>query len=153
MNELKSSLQEDDSTQFEPWEEEALGLLSESQETYRTYDLEERTTRFAEAIIDFLKPISEGPKTNRLIDQLLGSSSSTAANYCEADDSMTIKEFRHRIGICRKESRESKLHLRLLSRAHEPCRPRARALWQEARELNLIFSSILRRTAPDIRPA
>ena len=136
---------------LEPWDAESAGLLSEDEETYRTFDLEERTTRFAEAVIDFLKPIPEGPKTNRLIDQLLGSSSSTAANYCEADDSMTLKEFRHRIGICRKEARESKLHLRLLARAYEPCKSLARSLWQEARELNLIFSSILRRTTPETK--
>src|SRR5688500_13447268 len=91
--------------ELEPWETEDAGLLLDDGETYRTYDLEERTTRFAEAVIDFLKPVPEGLKTNRLIDQLLGASSSTAANYCEADDSMTIKEFRHRIGICRRESR------------------------------------------------
>jgi four helix bundle protein len=138
--------------ELEPWDAEGAGLLADDAECYRTFDLEERTTKFAEAVIDFLKPIPEGPKTNRLIDQLLGASSSTAANYCEADDSMTRKEFRHRIGICRRESRESKLHLRLLARSHEPCKPEARTLWQEARELNLIFSSILRRTAPDPLP-
>src|SRR5688572_17957344 len=92
---------------LEPWDAEVADLFAENAETYRTYDLEERTTRFAEAVIDFLRPIPEGPKTRRLIDQLLGASSSTAANYCEADDSMTLKEFRHRIGICRRESRES----------------------------------------------
>ena len=140
---------EEDERGLEPWDAEDQGLLSEAGETYRTFDLGERTTRFAEAVIDFLRPIPEGPKRNRLIDQLLGASSSTAANYCEADDSMTRKEFRHRIGICRKESRESKLHLRLLAHAYEPCKPLARSLWQEAHELNLIFSSILRRTAPD----
>ena len=135
-----------------PWELEAEGLLSEEVGEYRVFDLEERTTRFAEAVIDFLKPIPEGPKTNRLIDQLLGASSSVGANYCEADDSLTSKEFRQKLGISRRESRESKLFLRLLARAHEPSKATARKLWREARELNLIFSAILRRTDPKTKP-
>lgn len=132
----------------EVWDLEAEPGLTEEPGEYRVYDLEERTTRFAEAVIDFLKPIPTGPKTNRIIDQLLGASSSIGANYCEADDSLTTKEFRQKLAISRRESRESKLFLRLLARAHEPCRPVARTLWREARELNLIFSAILRRTDP-----
>lgn len=133
----------------DPWELEAEGMLAEEAAEYRVFDLEERTARFGEAVIDFLKPIPEGPKTNRLIDQLLGASSSVGANYCEADDALTTKDFRHKLAISRREARESKHFLRLLARAHMSCRPTARKLWREARELNLIFSAILLRTDPD----
>lgn len=70
------------------------------------FDLEERTARFGEAVIRFLKTIRQGPLTNRLIDQLVGAAASVGANYCEADDAVSKKDFKNRIGTCRKESRE-----------------------------------------------
>jgi hypothetical protein len=57
------------------------------------YDLEERTAQFGEAVIDFVRTIPQGPVTNRLIDQLVGCGTSIGANYCEADDAVSRKEF------------------------------------------------------------
>ena len=111
-----------------------------------SYDLEERTTRFAESIIDFLKRVPLGPRTDRLVDQLTGCATSIGANYGEADDALSRKDFIKIIGVCRKESRETKFFLRLLARACPELAPSARALWQEACQLHLIFSRI-RRTA------
>ena len=108
------------------------------------YDLEERTARFGEALIDFANSIPQNPVTNRLITQLVGAGTSIGANYCEADDAVSRKEFFLRIGTCRKEARETKHFLRMIVRAVPNLKPAARDLWREARELHLIFSKICR---------
>lgn len=108
------------------------------------YDLEERTARFGEAVIDFASTIPHGPVTNRLIDQLVGCGTSIGANYCEADDAVSRKEFFLRIGNCRKEARETKHFLRMIVRANPDLKNSARPLWREAREIHLIFSKIYR---------
>ncbi len=84
------------------------------------------------------------PVTSPLISQLVRAATSIGANYCEANDAQSKKDFRHKIAICRKESKESKHWLRMMATAVEKCRPEARRLWTEAKELNLIFSSIFR---------
>lgn len=110
------------------------------------YDLEERTARFGEAIIDFCAGIALGPRTNRLVDQLTGCGTSIGGNYCEADDALSKKDFAKIIGICRKEARETRFFLRMIARACPDQKPQARRLWQEATELHLIFSKIWRTT-------
>jgi len=112
------------------------------------YDLEERTSRFGEAIILFAKKIPWNPVNNRLVDQLVGSGTSVGANYCEADDGVSRADFRHRISICRKEAREAKFFLRMVSTSEPDLKPEARDLWKEAHSLHLIFSRIWRSTTP-----
>jgi four helix bundle protein len=68
----------------------------------RGYDLEERTARFGEAIIAFVKRIPHNVVTNPLIGQLVRAATSVGANYCEADDAVSKKDFRHMISICKK---------------------------------------------------
>jgi four helix bundle protein len=113
-------------------------------EKNRVYDLEERTARFGEAVIDFAKTIPQNPVTNRLISQLVGAGTSVGANYVEADDSVSKKDFLKSIGTCRKEAREAKHFLRMIARAVPELKLHARKLWMEARELHLIFSRIWR---------
>jgi four helix bundle protein len=108
------------------------------------YDLEERTARFGEAVIDFAKVIPRTPVTQRLIEQLVGCGTSVGANYCEADDAVSKKEFRLRCGTCKKEARETKYFLRMVVRAIPELKSQARPLWQEAKELHLIFAKIWR---------
>jgi four helix bundle protein len=115
-----------------------------------TYDLEERTARFGEAVIDFAATIPQGPVTNRLISQLVGAGTSVGANYCEADDAVSRKEFFLRIGTCRKEALETKHFLRMIVHAVPEARISARALWDEARQLHLIFCKICRSKKPPI---
>src|SRR5687768_13324978 len=79
------------------------------------YDLEERTSVFGQQLIRFAKKIPWGPVNNRLIDQLVGAGTSIGANYCEADDGVSRADFKHRISICRKEARETKFFLRMIS--------------------------------------
>src|SRR4051794_12912327 len=111
------------------------------------YDLEERTAVFGEAIITFAKRIPVNPVTLPLISQLVRAGTSIGANYCEADDACSKKDFRHKIGISRKESKETKHWLRMVAAAANELRADARPLWQEAKELNRIFGSILRKPA------
>ena len=112
------------------------------------YDLAERTALFGEAIIDFAKTIPVNRVTERLISQLAGAGTSVGANYCEADDAVSKKDFRHRISICKKEARETKYWLRMIGAAVPEMKPQCRELWQEAKELHLIFASIWRKTTP-----
>src|SRR6266436_10084313 len=134
----------DVSTEDSFWNDREAPLVREEPEMKRVYDLEERTARFGEAVIDFAKTIPQDAVTNRLIGQLVGAATSVGANYVEADDAVSKKEFLKNIGTCRKEARETKHFLRMIVRAVPELKPEARKLWTEARELNLIFSKIWR---------
>jgi len=108
-------------------------------------ELLERTALFGEAIIRFAKKIPQNPVNSRLIDQLVGAGTSVGANFCEADDSVSGKDFKNKIGTCRKESKETMFFLRMVATAEENLAAEARKLWREAKELNLIFGSIWRK--------
>ncbi|HWY52628.1 MAG TPA: four helix bundle protein [Chthoniobacterales bacterium] len=126
------------------WSDGDVAIIREEPATKRVYDLEERTARFGEAVIDFAKTIPQDAVTNRLISQLVGAATSVGANYVEADDAVSKKEFLKNIGTCRKEARETKHFLRMIVRAVPGLKSEARKLWSEARELHLIFSKIWR---------
>jgi len=106
------------------------------------YDLEERTARFGEMIIDFVKHLHRNEITKPLITQLVKAGTSVGANYCEADDAESGRDFKHKIGICKKEAREAKHFLRMIAKAVPNSANKARDLWNEAKELNLILNSI-----------
>ncbi len=106
------------------------------------YDLEERTAKFGESVIAFAKTVPLSPITNRLVDQVVGAATSVGANYCEADDAVSKKDFRYKISICKKESRETKFFIRMIIKAAPELRDAAKPLWQEAKELHLIFAKI-----------
>jgi len=108
----------------------------------KKYDLEERTAQFAEQIIDLVKTIPITAINNKIISQLVGSAGSVGANYCEATEGESKKDFIHKIGICKKETKESKHWLRLLARSNPERKEEIRKYWQEAQELLLIFSKI-----------
>ena len=109
------------------------------------FDLEERTASFGEAIVRFSKKIPRNPTNNRLIDQLVGCGTSVGANYCEADERVSKKDFRNVIGRCVKEAKETKHFLRMVVAAEPGLADEARELFREARELHLIFASIYRK--------
>ena len=106
------------------------------------YDLEIRTTRFGQDVINFCKTVPVDHITKSLIDQLVRSGTSIGANYSEADDAESKKDFKHKIGICKKEARETKFFLRMIATAVPDLKEEARKLWLEAKELNLIFNAI-----------
>jgi four helix bundle protein len=112
----------------------------------RSFDLEERTATFGEAVIRFAKTVPKNTVTLPLIEQFVRSGTSVAANYCEADDAVSKKNFKNKVGTCRKESRETKLWLRMIASAEPELKTEARKLWQEAKELHLIFAAIWRKS-------
>lgn len=108
----------------------------------KIFDLEERTARFGENIIEFSKKIPQNPVTISLINQLVRAATSVGANYCEADNAISKKDFFYRINICRKESKESRYWLRMITKAASEMANESEKFQQEAQELNAIFSSI-----------
>src|SRR5262245_29467011 len=109
----------------------------------RKYDLEERTAKFAEAVISLVKNLPNNPINKPLMEQLVRSSGSIGANYSEATEAESRKDFIHKIGICKKETKESKHWIRLLAFANNKFKDDLRILWKEAQELLLIFSTTI----------
>ena len=112
------------------------------------FDLAERTALFAEQVIRFVKRVELTAVTRPIVSQLVRPGTSIGANYCEANDAESKADFRHKIGICRKESGETKYWLRMIAIAVPALRDEAATLWNEAKELNLIFGKIHRTTSP-----
>lgn len=123
---------------------EAFVLHEDPATSSSPFNLEERTAKFGEAIIAFAKRIPENSVTTRLISQLVGAGTSVGANYCEAADCVSKKDFKKSIGTCRKESKETRFFLRMIATAEPSLKDEARKLWKEAKELNLIFGAIWR---------
>ena len=109
------------------------------------FDLEERTAKFGEAIIRFIKKIPRNAENNRLIGQLVGCGTSVGANYCEANEGVSKKDFKNTIGRCVKEAKETKFFLRMIAASEPKLADDARLLYREAKELHLIFASIFRK--------
>lgn len=106
------------------------------------FDLEERTARFGEAIIEFAKTLERNEINRSLIGQLVDAGTSVGANYMEADGAESKKDFKPKIAICKKEAKETKHWLRMIRKANPQKAAGCQRLWQEAHELTLIFSSI-----------
>ena len=123
-----------------------MGADSQPPRNGQAFDLEERTALFGEAVIHFARTVVKNPVTTPLISQLVRSGTSVGANYCEADDAVSKKDFKNKIGTCRKEARETKLWLRMIAAAEPELKTEARKLWQEAKELHLIFAAIWRKS-------
>lgn len=114
------------------------------------YDLEERTAIFGENVIKFLKTIPENSITKPLKLQLIRSATSIGANYCEADGADTKKDFVHKIGISKREAKETRYWFRMLSTAYPEAADECRVFWKEAQELSFIFASIIKNTKSNI---
>ena len=107
------------------------------------YDLEERTAKFGENIIEFSRKIPHNSVTVSLISQLVRAGTSVGANYWEADNACSKKDFVNKISLCKKESRESKHWLLMVAKAVQTLENEAKRHMAEAQELNLIFASII----------
>lgn len=106
------------------------------------YDLEERTALFGERIIGLCKKTPKNLVIIPIVGQLVRAGTSIGANYCEANGASSKKDFRNKIFICKKEAKETKYWLRMLANATDELKNECRELWQEAKELTLIFSTI-----------
>jgi len=111
------------------------------------YNLEERTAKFGEMIIDFCKEIPQSVISKPLISQLIRSVTSVGANYAEANGGSSKKDFRHKIAICKKEIQETKHWIRMIVRVSPEKRNEAQILWKEAHELTLIFQTIMNKVS------
>ena len=126
-----------------------IALVNENSENdgklRHSFDLEERTALFGEAIVRFSRRIPRDPTNNRLIDQLVGCGTSVGANYCEANEGVSKKDFRNTIGRCVKEAKGTKHFLRMIAASEPKLAADARELYREAKELHLIFATICRK--------
>jgi four helix bundle protein len=124
---------------------ESQGLVLRDGDERHPFDLEERTAKFGEAIVRFTKRIPRDPTNNRLIDQLVGCGTSIGGNYCEANEGVSKKDFRHPISRCVKEAKETKYFLRMVIASEPQLAEQARPLYREANELLLIFAKMYRK--------
>ncbi|MGC8944518.1 MAG: four helix bundle protein [Minisyncoccia bacterium] len=106
------------------------------------YDLEERCAKFGEKIIDFVKTLERNEINKPLINQLVRSATSIGANYMEANQASSKKDFKSKINISKKEANETKHWLRMIARANDNKKEECKVLWKEAHELTLIFAKI-----------
>jgi four helix bundle protein len=109
----------------------------------KEYDLEERTEKFAKDVIQLCKRLSKNTINIELVSQTVRASGSVGANYIEANESLSKKDFFNRIKICRKEAKESRYWL-ILS-ANTEFETEAKPFIQEATELMNIFGAILKK--------
>ena len=112
----------------------------------RKFDLEERTAKFGEDVIEFTKKMPVNEVTKRIIPQLVGAGTGAGGNYCEADCAESSRDFVHKMGIANKEIKESKHFIRMAVKACPELAKEGRRLWIESNELNLIFAKIISNT-------
>lgn len=107
------------------------------------YDLEERTRNFAKNIVSLMMKLPQNSINKKMVEQIIGSGGSVGANYCEANEAESKKDFTHKIGICKKEIKETRYWLSLLSYANPNYADQFKILSSETQELLLIFSKII----------
>ncbi|MCW1921063.1 four helix bundle protein [Luteolibacter arcticus] len=116
----------------------------------KKFDLDERTFQFALAVRKLIGAHRWSLEQTSDVKQVLRSSGSVAANYAEANNPISTGDFLHRLKVCRKESGESRLWLRLLGETSVDDRRNVlRTLWQESDELTRIFTSILKKNGEE----
>lgn len=107
------------------------------------YDLEERTAKFGEEIIEFCRKAKRDPIILPLLSQLVRSATSIGANYMEANGASSKKDFANKIYIAKKEAQETKHWLRMIAVYYPEEKERLRKYWQESQEFTLIFHKIV----------
>ena len=109
------------------------------------FDLQERTAQFGEAINRSSKEIPRGPTNDPLTSQMVRCGTSVGANYIEANESFSKKDFRFSISRCVKEAKETKCFLRMVAASEHSLVSKARELYRECHELHMIFAAIFRK--------
>ena len=117
---------------------------SEISKPQKNYDLEERTYEFAKEVRDCAKQHPKNFESMEDLKQLVRASGSVAANYIEANEALGKKDFLMRVKISKKESKESRLWLRLLTVSEAQLEAKRIRLFHEAHELMNILGAILR---------
>lgn len=109
----------------------------------KRFDLEDRTTVFAKAVIRLCKKLQKDVINKRIIDQVIGAAGSVGANYREANDSLGKKDFLQRLRISRREAKEAQHWLCLLMESNPEHKSEISLLTQEVQELRNILSAII----------
>jgi four helix bundle protein len=118
----------------------------------KRFDLEDRTLEFARCIRRFAKRVTMELANREDLKQLVRSSGSVGANYIEANEALSRKDFLLRIRICRKEAKESRYWLQLLDLEKTPAlESQMTMLMQESHELMNIFGAILRKSDQNLK--
>ena len=117
-------------------------IKSQEPITKQKFDLEERTLEFAKNILRLCAQLPQNAISRELISQLIRAGGSVGANYREANDSLSKKDFYYRIRITRREAKEAYYWLELLHEATPEFQKTINQLLTEALELKKIFSSI-----------
>lgn len=107
------------------------------------YPLEDRTLKFSEQTIDFLNRVKPSLVSSPIISQLVRSATSIGANYMEANNASSKKDFQHKIFICKKEAQETKYWLTLLIKTQPNLKKEAEKLMDEVQQFVLIFQKII----------
>ena len=111
------------------------------------YDLEERSMKFALSIRSYIRTIKKTSEIQSDVLQLIRSSGSVGANYIEANDSLSKKDFLMRIRICLKETKETEYWLKLIHDTYPDSNKLIIGqLIKEAHELRCIFAKIIQTT-------
>jgi four helix bundle protein len=112
----------------------------------KPYNLEERTLEFAKDIINLCKKLSKDIINTKIVAQLIDASGSVGANYREANEKLSKKDFLHRMKITRKECKESTYWLELLKEADKSFIEEINNFIKESQELRNIFTSIINKS-------
>ena len=129
------------------WDAPAESIIREEPRDKHVYDLEERTAKFGEVAIDFAKTIPQDAVTNRIISQLVAAATSVGANYVEADDAVSKKDFLKTIGTCRKEARNETLSSHGRSRGARAKTESAKALVGSKGVASHLFENLAKQRA------
>lgn len=113
------------------------------------YDLEERTEKFSQDVIDFARTIKKDAITLPLISQFVRSATSVGANYREANGACSRKDFKNKVFLCKKEIKETEYWLKMINRADKETIEDSELVKKEANELILIFSKIVASVSKD----
>ena len=109
----------------------------------KPYNLEERTLEFSKRIVKMCKTLQKDTVNFELMKQGLRSGTAVGANYIEANDALSKKDFVHRLRIARKEAKETVYWLKLIIEANKNLETRIQPLVKEADEIKKILSSII----------
>ncbi|MAF14125.1 MAG: four helix bundle protein [Parcubacteria group bacterium] len=120
--------------------------INSNGQNQKRYDLEDRTLKYGKRIIKMCKALPKNSINFRLIDQVIRSGTSMGANYREANETETKKDFQYRMRICRKEGKETIYWLHLIVETNSELVEKTQPLLQETNELVKIFASIIEKT-------
>ena len=112
----------------------------------KKYDLAERTKEFALSVINFSRKLPVNNTSRILISQVVRSGTSIGANYSEADNAESKNDFIHKLGISKKEAKETAYWINIIITACPELKNEALIIYQEAKELNLIFNAIINKS-------